>query len=75
MEARIKRAVWVDAKENVAITQKEIVELLNIRYRIHMKYKHFSTLINNRVRWSLDVAMALAEILDVSINDLFELKA
>lgn len=73
MKATINRDVFKSLAKLNGITQLEIVEILSVRYRIDISYKGFNSLMTNKASWKLMYAMALSEILDTPITELFKL--
>lgn len=51
---------------------KEFHERWCYRYGFKIGYNNFMELLNNNVSWKLVYAFAIAHMLDVDINDLFE---
>lgn len=54
-------------------TYKELVERLRNRYGVEIKYKGLVPLFSNKANWKLLYAYILCDLLEVNINDLFDL--
>jgi len=71
-EATINRNVFQNLIGANRWTAKEFHERWILRYGFTIKYNNFMELINNNVSWKLVYAFAIAEMLTVDINELFE---
>lgn len=58
----------------LGLTQEDILEIIYAQYGIVLSRGTFSKVINGSVHWKLELAIAVSEILDVEINELFKLK-
>jgi hypothetical protein len=56
-------------------TAKEFHERWTTKYGFTIKYNNFMELLNNNVSWKLVYGFAIADMLSVDINDLFEFNA
>ncbi|RFU63679.1 hypothetical protein D0469_19325 [Peribacillus saganii] len=52
-------------------TAKEFHDRWKSKYGFSMKYNNFMELLNNKVNWKLVYAFAIAEMLEININELF----
>lgn len=58
----------------LGLTQEDMLEIIYAQYGIELSRGTFSKVINGSVHWKLELAMAVSEILDVEVNELFKLK-
>ena len=72
MKAKIKKYIIDDFLNLQGMNMTELHELLATNYSFEFGYKAFNKLVNNKVSWKLDYAFALSEIMEVSVNELFE---
>ena len=52
-------------------SQKDVVEILNVRYGIRLNEQGLSNIDNGRQAWRIDVAIGIADIFDIPVEQLF----
>jgi hypothetical protein len=68
-EAKVKNAL-----QNKKWTFKELYERINVKYELDLKYRGFMNTIKNKNQWKLIYAYAIADLLEVPVEELFEVK-
>lgn len=56
------------------LTQDDLVEILYAQYDIDLTRGTLSKTINGYLRWKLELALAISQILEVDINELYRVK-
>jgi hypothetical protein len=71
-DAKLNRQLFQISIGKKEWTAKEFHERWISKYGFTIKYNNFMELINNNVSWKLVYALAIADMLGVDINEIFE---
>lgn len=71
-DVHLKRECLEEILKLKGWTYKELLERLGY-YGIQLQYRGFMSLIQNKVTWKLFYAMALAEVVETTIENLFKI--
>lgn len=74
MIASINTREYKEAMKVAGLTQKDLAPLLGYRYDMSITYKGLGALVQGRSTWKLCYALAISDILGVSVETLFKLK-
>lgn len=58
----------------LGITQEDLIEILYAQYGITISRGNLSKILNGSVRWNLELALAVSEILEIETRELFIMK-
>lgn len=71
-DARMNRIRFQTLISGKKWSAKEFHDRWTKQYGFKIKYNNFMELINNNVSWKLVYALAIAHMLDVDVNELFD---